>query len=317
MRKESSEGLFVRYEGNPILTSEDWPYSVGAVFNPGAIKINGEVLLLVRVEDRRGYSHLTIARSKDGKKDWKIGVEPALNADINFQEAEFGLEDPRLVWMEERQEYLITCVSFFAGVEKGPPGISIIATKDFSNFKRLGQQLMPLNKDACLFPKKINGFYAMINRPSIGDRSDMWVSFSPDLQFWGRSKVLLPTRFRMWDEHRIGLACPPIETKEGWLILYHGARDTASGTLYRIGLALLDIETLEVIRRSKEWVFGPHSKAVYEMCGNVDGVVFPCGGVIDDEKNELLLYYGAADSVIGLAIGNLAHILEYLKKCPA
>ena len=111
----------------------------------------------------------------------------------------------------------------------------------------------------------------------------------------------------------MGLGPPPIETSDGWLIIYHGARDTASGTIYRVGLVLLDLENLEVIRRSRDWVFGP--KENYEKVGDVNDIVFPCGAVIDEKTNELLIYYGAADSAVALATANLDDILTYLKKC--
>jgi len=307
------EEIFKRYEGNPILTSEDWPYKVASVFNPGAIKFNDEFLLLVRVEDKQGYSHLTIAKSKDGKTNWQINSEPTLVAEPNFGEAVFGLEDPRITWLEERQEYIITCVSFFKGVAGEPPGISLIATKDFSHFERLGRQLIPPNKDASLFPKTIKGYYALINRPIVEGRADIWVSFSKDLNFWGKDRVLIPARHRTWDSNRVGLGPPPIETPEGWLVIYHGARNTASGSLYRVGLALLDLETLEVIRRSRDWVLGP--KENYERVSDVNNIVFPCGAVVKEKTNELLVYYGAADTVVALAIANLNDVLEYLKKC--
>ncbi len=313
MSTRKFEEIFKRYEGNPILTSENWPYETASVFNPGAIKFNDEILLLVRVEDKQGYSHLTTARSKDGKTNWHINPEPALAAELQFGEAIFGLEDPRIVWLEDRQEYIITCVSFFNGVTGEPPGISLIATKDFSNFERLGRQLMPPNKDASLFPKTIKGYYALINRPIVEGRADIWVSFSKDLNFWGKERVLIPAGHRTWDSDRVGLGPPPIETPEGWLIIYHGARGTASGALYRVGLVLLDLETLEVIRRSRDWVFGP--KENYERVGDVDDVVFPCGAVVDEKTNELLVYYGSADSVVALAIANLDDVLTYLKKC--
>ncbi|MFH0803555.1 MAG: glycosidase [Candidatus Tagabacteria bacterium] len=313
MEKKKFEELFKRYEENPILTSEDWPYKAASVFNPGAIKFNDEILLLVRVEDKQGYSHLTVAKSKNGKTNWQINSEPTLAAEPELGEDVFGLEDPRIVWLEERQEYIITCVSFFKGITGEPPGISLIATKDFSNFERLGRQLIPPNKDSSLFPKTIKGHYALINRPIVEGRADIWVSFSKDLNFWGKDRALILARNRTWDSNRIGLGPPPIETPEGWLIIYHGARNTASGTIYRIGLALLDLESLEVIRRSRDWVFGP--KENYERVGDVDGVVFPCGAVIDEKTNELLVYYGAADSMVALATANLDDVLAYLKKC--
>lgn len=313
MSIEKFEEIFKRYEGNPILTPENWPYKAASVFNPGAIKFNNKILLLVRVEDKQGYSHLTIAKSKNGKTNWQINSEPALAAEPQFGEAIFGLEDPRIIWLEDRQEYIITCVSFFKGVAGEPPGISLIATKDFLDFERLGQQLIPSNKDASLFPKTFKGCYGLINRPIVGGRADIRVSFSKDLESWGKDRVLIPARDKTWDSNRVGLGPPPIETSEGWLIIYHGARDTASGTIYRVGLALLDLETLEIIRRSRDWVFGP--KEPYERVGDVDNIVFPCGAVVNEKTNELLVYYGAADSVVALATANLNDILTYLKKC--
>ena len=313
MKSKEFEDFFERYEGNPILTAEKWPYKANSVFNPGAVKFNGKILLLVRVEDKQGYSHLAIARSKDGRTNWQIERGPALVADKTQGEAAIGLEDPRIVWLEERGEYMITCVSFFENVIGTPPGISLITTKDFSEFRHLGQQLIPPNKDSSLFPRKINGYYALINRPVVEGRQDIWVSFSKDLQFWGKNRVLLSTRHRSWDCNRVGLGPPPIETPEGWLIIYHGTRETASGSIYRVGLALLDLETLEVIRRSRDWVFGPREN--YERVGDVNNVVFPCGAVVDEEKNELLVYYGAADSSVALAVADLGDILEYLRKC--
>jgi len=315
MKTERWKELFVRYDGNPILKPSMWPYSVGAVFNPGAVKLFGnEVLLLVRAEDRKGYSHLSIARSKDGRTGWRIDPTPALEADPAFNEAIFGLEDPRIVWLEERQEYIITCVSFVLGVAGEPPGISLISTKEFIHFERLGQQLIPPNKDACLFPRTINGHYALINRPIVEGRADIWVSFSPDLKSWGEHRVLLRARHRSWDAERVGLGPPPIETPEGWLLIYHGTRATVSGSIYRVGTALLDLETLGVTHWSKDWIFGPEQ--TYERIGDANNVVFPCGVIIDGKTNELLIYYGAADSVVGLVTAKLDEVLDYLKQCP-
>ena len=313
MNRERCPELFKRYEGNPILTAEIWPYRAGTVLNPGAIKFNDEVLLLVRVKDRQGYSHLTCARSKDGKTNWQIDLKPTLEADRSEGEAILGLEDPRIVWLEKRQEYVISCVSFCAGVADEPSGVSLIATKDFSSFKRLDRPLIPPNKDASLFPKTLKGRYALIHRPIVGGRSDIWISFSPDLKNWGDHRVLIPARHGSWDETRVGLGPPPIETSEGWLIIYHGVRKTVSGSIYRISMSLLDLDTLQLIHRSKEWVFGP--KEDYERVGDVDDIVFPCGAVVNKETNELLIYYGAADSVVGLAIADLDEIIDYLKTC--
>ena len=311
MSKQEWGELFRRYEGNPILTPDHWPYPAHAVFNPGAAKFNDETLLLVRVEDKEGFSHLTLARSKDGRTNWQINSEPTLTADRSAGEEVFGLEDPRITWVKERDAYIIACVSFFTDVAGEPPVISLISTRDFSKFKRLGRQLMPPNKNACLFSKTIKGRYALVHRPVVEGRADIWVSFSPDLKHWGEDRVLIRARHRSWDASRVGIGPPPIETPEGWLIIYHGVRTTASGCLYRVGLALLDLDTLEVTHRSKEWVLGPQE--IYERVGDVDGAIFPTGAVVDKQTNELLVYYGACDSVVGLAIANLNDVLTYLK----
>ena len=310
MNQEAWKELFTRYKGNPILKPSMWPYRVGAVFNPGATRFKDEVLLLVRTEDRRGYSHLSIARSKNGRTGWRIDPKPALEADATFNEAIFGLEDPRIVWLEDRQEYIITCVSFVLGVAGEPPGISLIATKDFIHFERLGQQLIPPNKDAALFPRTINGHYVLINRPIVEGRADIWVSFSPDLKNWGEHRVLLRARHRSWDAEKVGIGPPPIERPEGWLLFYHGTRATFSGSVYRVGLALLDLETLEVAHRAQEWILSPEQ--IYEK-----SVIFPCGAIVDEKMNKLSVYPGAADSVVELFTAKLDEVLDYLKQCPA
>lgn len=313
MSRLHAKELFKRYEENPILTPDRWPYGAGAVFNPGAARIGKNLILLVRVEDRQGFSHLTLARSKDGRTNWEIDAKPTLRAERTFGEDIFGLEDPRIVWIDERGEYVIACVSFFADVVGEPPGISLLTTKDFSTFRRLSRPLMPPNKDASLFPKSFEGRYALIHRPIIEGRADIWVSFSPDMEHWGDHKTLIRARHRSWDADRVGLGPPPIETSEGWLIIYHGVRTTASGRLYRIGLALLDLETLEVMHRTPGWILAPQES--YEVVGDVHNVVFPCGALLGDD-DELLVYYGAADAAVGLATAKLGDVIAYLKSCP-
>lgn len=306
-----SKYLFRRYEGNPILTPTEWPYPASAVFNPAATEIAGETLLLVRVEDMRGFSHLTVARSKDGKTNWRIDPTPMVGPNSHVQEERWGIEDPRIVLLEEEQEYAITYVSF----SKGGPLVSLMMTKDFHTFARLGPLLPPEDKDASLFPRRFKGRFALIHRPIIRGEAHIWISFSPDLKHWGDHQVLIPVRRGWWDCHRVGLGAQPIETKEGWLIIYHGVRQTASGSVYRVGLALLDLdEPWKMIRRSEEWVFGP--KESYERVGDVPGVTFPSGAIVDKETDELRLYYGAADTSVGLAIADMGELIEYVRSCP-
>ncbi len=305
--------LFTRYEGNPIIISDDVPYPSLSVLNPGAAKLENEILLLLRVENTIGYSHLTIARSKDGETNWIIDSTPTLMADENYNEAEYGLEDPRITWIEKLQKYVITCVSFSGSKDDGdtgdPPGISFIGTKDFLRFERIGQALLPSNKDACLFPETFDNRFALIHRPVVEGKEHVWVSFSKDLKSWGGNRRLILTRNRCWDADRVGLSCPPIKTAIGWLIIYHGTR----GGIYRIGLALLSFEDLKVIRRSKGCVFAP--KEQYERVGNKSNVVFPCGCIL--VKDKLSIYYGAADSTVCLATASLKKIMDYLMECPA
>jgi len=153
----------------------------------------------------------------------------------------------------------------------------------------------------------------LIHRPNIeGSTDEIWISFSKDLKSWQGHRRLFASRSRYWDESGIGLGPPPILTSQGWLIIYHGVQDAARQAVYRIGLVLLELESLRVIRRSEEWVFGP--KTDYE--GGSRGIVFPCGCVLE-ETGELKLYYGADDSTVALANAHLEEVLNYLIKCPA
>jgi len=309
-RQKTAHGLFRRYEGNPILTTHDWPYAVNAVFNAGAINVDNETLLLVRCEDMRGFSHLTVARSADGLTNWKIDSAPTMEADHDSREERWGLEDPRLIWLEEQKQFAITYVSF----SEGGPVVSLAITKNFKTFARLGALLPPEDKDACLLPRRFKGRFALIHRPIVRGEAHMWISFSPDLKHWGDHRVLIMTRSAYWDCHRVGLGCQPIETEAGWLIFYHGVRITAAGAIYRVGLALLDLhEPWKVLKRSDEWVLGPQT--FYERVGDVGDVVFPTGVVVTP-ANELRLYYGAADCTVAVAMANLSDVLDFVSTCP-
>jgi len=310
-RQQKAHDLFKRYEGNPILTPQDWPYPTNAVFNPAAVKLNNETLLLIRVEDMRGFSHLTVARSADGFTNWEIDPAPTLEADHSSREERWGVEDPRIIWLEEQNQFAITYTSF----SEGGPVVSLAITKNFRTFARLGALLPPEDKDACLFPRRFRGRFALIHRPIVRGEAHIWLSFSPDLKHWGDHRTLIKTRHAYWDCHRVGLACQPIETPHGWLIFYHGVRVTSSGAIYRLGLTLLDLEEpWRVLRRSDEWVLGP--RAPYERIGDVNDVVFPTGAVIHKETNQFNLYYGAADCTVAVATTDLSDLLDYVMSCP-
>lgn len=303
--------LFKRYGGNPILTPQQWPYPANAVFNAAAAKLNTETLLLIRVEDMRGFSHLTVARSTDGFTNWQIDARPTLKADESSLEEKWGLEDPRIVWLEEQKQYAVTYVSF----SEGGPVVSLAITKNFKTFARLGALLPPEDKDACLFPRRFDGRFALIHRPIVRGEAHIWLSFSPDLKHWGDHKLLIMTRAGYWDCHRVGLACQPIEIPQGWLVFYHGVRTTAAGQIYRLGVTLLDLKApWKLLRRSDEWVLGP--QAQYERVGDVSDVVFPTGAVVQKESDELRLYYGAADCTVAVATAKLSDVIDYIMTCP-
>ncbi len=310
-REQKAHILFTRFQGNPIMTPANWPYPTNAVFNPAAVKLNTETLLLIRVEDMRGFSHLTVARSADGLTNWEIDSEPTLMADQSSREERWGLEDPRIIWLEEQKQFAVTYVSF----SEGGPVVSLAITKNFKTFARLGSLLPPEDKDACLFPRRFNGRFALIHRPIVRGEAHMWISFSPDLKHWGDHRPLIMTRAAYWDCHRVGLACQPIETEQGWMLFYHGVRNTTAGAIYRVGLALLDLNApWKVLRRSAEWILGP--RASYERIGDVGDVVFPNGAIVHKETDQLYLYYGAADSTVAVATARLSDCLDYLMSCP-
>jgi predicted GH43/DUF377 family glycosyl hydrolase len=203
----------------------------------------------------------------------------------------------------------------YTSFSQGGPGVSLALTKDFSEYEHLGMILQPEDKDAALFPRRFGGHWGIIHRPVPGaGPAHIWISFSPDMRHWGSHQILLHARQgAWWDARKIGLSPPPIETPDGWLILYHGVRMTASGCQYRVGLALLELENpVNVIYRSSEWVFSPLEP--YERTGDVQEVVFPTGAVLNDDGDTLRVYYGAADSCIGLATASVRELLEWLKE---
>jgi predicted GH43/DUF377 family glycosyl hydrolase len=285
------------------------------VFNPGAVRLpDGTTLLLCRVEDRRGISSLWAARSADGISDWQVDPEPALllNSQHHTEET-WGVEDPRVAWLSEINKYATTYTAYSCA----GPAVSLALTSDFRTFERIGMVMLPDNKDAALLPHRINDRWQMLHRPHAGVSTDIWLAESPDLQHWGRyRRVLAARQGAWWDACRIGLGPPLIETERGWLMLYHGVRQTAAGCLYRVGLALLDAQDpSRVLKRGDEWVFGPDED--YERQGDVGDVVFPCGTTIGSDHDSLNIYYGAADTCIGLATSRISELLAWLDRHPS
>jgi predicted GH43/DUF377 family glycosyl hydrolase len=306
--------LFRRYEGNPILWPSDFPNMVNAVFNPGAVVFEDETLLLVRVEDRSGLSSLHVATSGDGRTNWVVDPDRKMEPDLGSFAETWGIEDPRITQVGD--EYFITYTGFSAAGSL----ISLAVTRDFRHFERHGVVMSPEDKDAALFPTTFGGRWALLHRPApatAGLGSHVWLSWSPDLHHWGIAGMLLPARRGgWWDANRVGLGPPPLLTESGWLICYHGVRNTVSGSIYRLGLALLDRDHPEtVLARGNEWVFGP--AAPYERSGDVPDVVFPCGWILRDDNDTLDLYYGASDSTVCLATASLQALLEHLESHPS
>ena len=300
----------MRYDGNPVITGESIPGVVKAVLNPAAAMFDGQTLLLVRVEDGADVSRLVVARSPDGFTEWEIDTRRGLFPDPERPEERLGIEDPRITKIGD--EYMVV----YTGFSRSGPLVCLAVTKDFVTFERRGVLLPPENKDAALFPERFGGLWALIHRPApvmSGLSADMWISFSPDLRYWGDPQIVLPARLGGgWDAHKVGLGPPPLLTERGWLVCYHGVEATSSGSIYRLGLALLDREEpARVLLRCRNWVFGPD--APYERSGDVPGVVFPCGWVLDDDGKRVRLYYGGADKVVGVATGSLHRLLDRLE----
>ena len=202
--------LFKRSHLNPILTAEDWPYPANSVFNAAATEFNGETLLLARVEDRSGFSHLCKAISADGATNWRIDEKPTMERDPNHREELWGLEDPRITYLEELGKYAVV----YTGYSGCGPVVSLALTEDFESFERYGMVMPPEDKDAALFPHRIDGKWYMIHRP-IENSSHIWISTSPDLKYWGEHTIGLNARQGgWWDANKVGLLPTPLKTEE-------------------------------------------------------------------------------------------------------
>jgi predicted GH43/DUF377 family glycosyl hydrolase len=301
--------LFRRHPTNPILTAADWPRTVNAVFNPAAVRVNGETVLLARVEARTGISHLTVARSANGIDNWKVDDTPLLESVTGRDEELWGFEDPRAVWIEELETHVITCTAY------GPAGPSVFLakSKDFRAIERIGVVVAPEDKNAALLPERVQGKWILFHRPTSGFGSShpgISLSRSADLLSWSPPETVMePRAGAWWDSLRIGIGPPLLKTDHGWLLIYHGVKETVSGSIYRLGLALLDLdEPTRVLHRAPDWVLAPHES--YERTGDVPNAIFPCGVIHDPDTAELRIYYGAADTTICLATASLDDVLN-------
>ncbi len=299
--------LFVRASSNPILKPSDMPFPCKAVCNPAAHLVDGEVLLLLRVIDDKDQSHLHVARSADGIGDWRIEKTPLLSpldTDAGWFD-NWGCEDPRITYVEEIGAYAIV----YVGYSRYGAGVCIATTQDFVSVKRRGMAIHPYNKDAVLFPRKIGGRYLMLHRPTAGPLENIWISESDDLLHWGNPRCVLEECDQPnWDSGKVGAGPPPVETKDGWALIFHGVMQVGDSWEYRMGLALLDKDDpSKLLSRWPEWIFGPEEP--YELRGDKPGVVFPTGLV--EKDGQVLVYYGAADTTVGLAIAQTEMLHEF------
>lgn len=305
MVRKFGRDLLYRYEENPVLTPEDIPFRCNTVFNGSPVKFNGEYLLLLRVEGQQGYSFFALARSRKGFH-YEVDERPVMMPEKSGKYAKHerrGIEDPRITFMDGVYFILFTAVSNFG------PRIEIAKTEDFKEYERIALVSEPDNKDGVLFPEKINGKYARLDRPIGNGIGSIWISYSDDLVHWGHSKALITPRPGYWDSYRIGASVPPIKTDKGWLEIYHGVRMTSCGPIYHAGTVLLDLEDpSKVIARSNEPILSPRED--YERIGDVNNIVFACGAIVEEDKS-MKVFYGAADTSICMAMGNLDELTEW------
>jgi len=295
--------LLHRWEGNPAITIEDVPFRANTVFNGTPMVTENGVFLLLRVEGQQGYSFFALARSSDGlrfKLDEKPVMMPAKSGPYAKYESK-GIEDPRATVVDG------TCYIMYTAVGQWGPRIAIARTEDYVNYERIGIVSEPGNKDGVLFPHKIDGRYARLDRPIGIGRGSIWLSYSPDLLNWGDSEVVISPRAGYWDDFRIGASVPPIETEKGWLEIYHGVKMTSAGPIYRMGTVLLDLDDpSKVIKRSAMPILSPRED--YERIGDVYNVCFGCGALVN-EKGNMKVYYGAADTSICVALCSMEELL--------
>lgn len=301
MKKKSGRDIVHRWRGNPIITIDDLPFQCGDIRNAAAVKISGEYILLITIQSLEGFYCIYPARSPDGYYfvlDNKPIMAPSQNEPYAIYE-EYGVLDPRIVQIEN---------TFYISYDAyGPHGdrLGLARTTDFLTVERLGFISEPDTKCSVLFPRKINGRYARLERPWEG--RSIWITYSDDLEYWGASDVVITPREGFWDSDRIGVAATPVEIDNGWLALYYGVKQTAAGPLIRIGAVILETEDPSyVVSRTNIPILSPREE--YERIGDVPNIVYTCGAIF--ESGLMKLYYGAANSCICVGIVEVQDIVN-------
>jgi len=298
--------MIKRYSGNPILTKKDVPYPVATVHNAGMVKHNDGYIMLFRSHNLNGRSIIGKAISSDGynfKVDPTPFITPATEGVFKEYEA-FGVEDPRIVFIDG--EYLIT----YSAYSQHGVRIGLAKTKDFKTIERFSLITEADYRNVVIFPEKFNGLYARLDRPhSEISPWAIWISYSPDLRYWGDSELIMnPVKYH-WDEMKIGPGATPIKTSRGWLNIYHGVFPTMAGSVYRLGVALHDLSNpAKIIAVGDEWILQPEE--TYEITGYVPNVVFTCGA-IPEPDGSVKIYWGGADTVMCVGTANIEELVDY------
>ena len=301
--------IIKRYSGNPILTKDDIPYPVATVHNAAVVKKGNCYVMLFRSHQLNGRSILGIARSNDGfhfQADPQPFMTPATSGPFAEYE-KYGLEDPRITYIDEK--YIITYSAY------SPSGVRIglAETSDFISYERIAFITEADFRNVVIFPEKFNGLYVRLDRPHTDIIPwSVWISYSPDLRFWGNSKLLIKPAMYHWDELKIGPGAPPFKTDKGWLHIYHGVFSTMDGCIYRLGAALHDLYNPEqIIGVADEWVLQPEKD--YERTGYVHNVVFCCG-TVPEADGTVKVYWGAADTVMCMGTANINDLVDLCLK---
>ena len=297
-----------RYSENPIIDRNPLP-NVARIFNSAVLPYGDGFIGVFRGEQRDGIPHIYLGRSKDAVH-WEFESERIQFTDKNGElfMPKYAY-DPRLIKVEDTY-YIMWCQDGYGAT------IGIAQTKDFKTFVRLENPFLPYNRNAVLFPRKINGNYVMLSRPCDNGHTafgDIFLSESPDMEFWGRHRHVMGRSENWWENLKIGGGAAPIETDKGWLLFYHGVVNTCNGYVYSIGAAILDInEPSRVLHRCKNYILAPEEW--YEERGFVPNVCFPCATLTDAETGRIAIYYGCADSYVGVAFTTVQDIWDYIIK---
>ncbi len=301
-----------RSRHNPIIPRDLLPRS-NSIFNSAVVPFEGGFAGVFRVDDRSRTMNLHAGRSADGIS-WQIDHEPIvfLPSDDRVADLHASFEhayDPRVTWLEDR--FYVTWCSGYHG-----PTVGVAWTRDFQSFTQLDNAFLPFNRNGVLFPRRIGDRYAMLSRPSDNGHTpfgSIFYSESPDLIHWGRHRRVMAPEPWGWASTKVGAGPVPIETSEGWLLIYHGVLTSCNGFVYSMGAALLDLdEPWKVIARGRDYLLSP--QVSYEQVGDVPNVVFPCAALVDRDADRLAIYYGAADTVTCLAYGHLSEVLDSLRQ---